>query len=46
MAKSKGKKTAEQNPNQHSIAQNRKASHNYLVLETLECGLVLVGSEV
>jgi len=28
------------------IAQNRKARHNYLVLDTLECGIVLVGSEV
>ena len=28
------------------IAQNRKARHNFTVLETLECGLVLVGSEV
>lgn len=28
------------------IAQNRKAQHNYAVLETLECGIVLLGSEV
>lgn len=28
------------------ISQNRKAQHNYLVLDTLECGLMLVGSEV
>ena len=28
------------------IAQNRKARHNYLVLDTLECGIALVGSEV
>ena len=28
------------------IAQNRKARHNYVVLDTLECGLALVGSEV
>jgi SsrA-binding protein len=32
--------------NEKVIAQNRKARHNYLVLETLECGIVLVGSEV
>jgi SsrA-binding protein len=32
--------------NQRLICQNRKASHNYLVLDALECGLVLVGSEV
>lgn len=28
------------------IAQNRKARHDYVVLDTLECGLVLRGSEV
>jgi SsrA-binding protein len=34
------------NLNDRLISQNRKASHNYLVLDTLECGIVLVGSEV
>ena len=29
-----------------SIAENRKARHKFEVLETLECGIVLVGSEV
>ena len=28
------------------ISENRKARHNYDVMETLECGLALVGSEV
>ena len=28
------------------IASNRRARHDYLVLDTIECGLVLVGSEV
>lgn len=28
------------------VAQNRKARHDYSVLETFECGLVLQGSEV
>jgi len=28
------------------IAQNRKARHDYEVVDTLECGIVLVGSEV
>lgn len=28
------------------VAKNRRASHEYEVLETLECGIVLVGSEV
>ncbi|HVX09637.1 MAG TPA: SsrA-binding protein SmpB [Pirellulales bacterium] len=32
--------------NERLIAQNRRARHEYEVLETLECGLVLVGSEV
>jgi SsrA-binding protein len=45
VAKPKGKKK-DSDPNQRSIAQNRKASHNFLVLDTLECGIVLVGSEV
>jgi SsrA-binding protein len=29
-----------------SVAQNRKARHNYFIEETLEAGLMLVGSEV
>ena len=29
-----------------SIAENRKARHRFEVLETLECGVVLCGSEV
>lgn len=28
------------------IAQNRKASHDYVIHERVECGIVLVGSEV
>lgn len=32
--------------NERLVAQNRKARHNYDVLDTLECGIVLVGSEV
>lgn len=32
--------------NERTIAENRKARHNYVVLDTLECGIVLVGSEV
>ncbi len=32
--------------NEKLIAQNRKARHDYHVLETLECGIVLTGSEV
>lgn len=29
-----------------TISQNRKATHRYEILEKLECGIVLVGSEV
>lgn len=29
-----------------SIAENRKAKHNYEILDSIECGLVLQGSEV
>jgi SsrA-binding protein len=32
--------------NERVIAQNRKARHNYQVLDTLECGIMLAGSEV
>ena len=28
------------------FAENRKARHDYTVLETLECGIVLTGTEV
>ncbi|MFT7144136.1 MAG: SsrA-binding protein [Alphaproteobacteria bacterium] len=32
--------------NTNLIAQNKKARHDYEILETFECGLVLTGSEV
>ena len=43
---SKKKGSAASPTNERVISQNRKARHNYTVLDTLECGLVLVGSEV
>ena len=47
MAKpSKKKATADANKNDRPIAENRKARREYEVLDTLECGIVLVGSEV
>lgn len=46
MAKTTKKKASPANPNEKIIAQNRKAKHNYTILETLECGIMLVGSEV
>lgn len=45
MAKS-GKKKSADNPNERVICENRKAKHDYTVLDALECGLMLVGSEV
>lgn len=42
MAKKK-KKTTNLNP---TITTNRKARHDYNILETYECGMVLVGTEV
>jgi SsrA-binding protein len=42
----KKKKAADANPNERVISQNRKAKHRFTVLDALECGVVLVGSEV
>jgi SsrA-binding protein len=44
--KKPAKKPPGGNDPQRPIAQNRKARHNYDVLDTLECGIALVGSEV
>lgn len=38
----KGKK----NPNNKSVAENRKARYHYAIEDTVECGIVLEGSEV
>lgn len=49
MAKSGKNKKAdkkEEAKNEKVIAHNRRARHDYLVLDTLECGIVLTGSEV
>ena len=46
-AKPKKKAVADrEHDNERLIAQNRKARREYEVLDTLECGIVLVGSEV
>ena len=45
MAK-KDKKPDREHDNERVIAQNRKSRHEYEVIDTLECGIVLVGSEV
>lgn len=44
--KDKNKAKSTVNKNERLIAENRKARHHYQVLDTLECGIVLVGSEV
>ncbi|WP_330175575.1 SsrA-binding protein SmpB [Streptomyces sp. NBC_01498] len=36
----------EKNPGRKMVAQNKKARHDYLILDTYECGLVLTGTEV
>lgn len=45
-SKSKSKKAGAVDKNERVIAENRKARHDYLVLDSLECGIALVGSEV
>lgn len=46
MAQKGKKKKSASDPNERVVTQNRKARHNYAVLDTLECGIMLVGSEV
>lgn len=49
-SKSGNKKSAKagkiKTPPPKNVAENRKAKHKYEILETLECGMMLVGSEV
>jgi SsrA-binding protein len=40
------KKNAKSDTNNDVIAENRKARHDYVIEETLECGIVLSGSEI
>lgn len=40
------KKKDKGDPNEKVVTENRKARHDYHILESLECGIVLVGSEV
>ena len=44
--KSNKKKNPQADPNEKTVAENRKARHRYEVLDSLECGIVLHGSEV
>jgi len=44
MGKKKSSKNAD--PNARTVCRNRKARHRYDILDEMECGIVLVGSEV
>ena len=44
--KGKNAEPDREHDNERLISQNRKARFEYEVLDTLECGIVLVGSEV
>ena len=47
MSAKAGNKTSGATPTgERPIAQNRRARHDYEILDTIECGMVLVGSEV
>jgi SsrA-binding protein len=40
------KKNAKQGDGRQIVASNRRARHNYAILDTYECGIVLQGTEV
>ncbi|MFE8936923.1 SsrA-binding protein SmpB [Streptomyces sp. NPDC007872] len=40
------KKNQDKAPERKLIAQNKKARHDYLIIDTYECGVVLMGTEV
>ena len=42
----KSKTSTDEDKNQKRIAENRKARRNYEIIDTLECGIALQGSEV
>ena len=44
--KSKRKKTGGEDPNERVVVRNRKAKHDYELVEELEAGVILHGSEV
>ena len=46
MAAAKARKGAHDDPNNRTIARNRRARHDYDILDTYECGLSLLGSEI
>lgn len=46
MSKNKASKKKKEAPAGKNIVENRKARHRFDVVDTLECGIALVGSEV
>jgi SsrA-binding protein len=46
MAGKKSKAKSSEDPNSRTVTRNRRARHEYEILEELECGIVLTGSEV
>lgn len=46
MSKSKKQKNQKTGPSIDVVAENRKARHKFEVLDSLECGIALTGSEV
>ena len=41
-----GKSKADGTPAERVVCENRRARHDYEIIDTLECGIALVGSEV
>lgn len=39
-------KSAPHDPNSRVVCQNRRARHDYDIVDEIECGIILVGSEV
>ncbi|MEL7497112.1 MAG: SsrA-binding protein SmpB [Planctomycetota bacterium] len=46
MASKKKKKSKKQETHGHVIADNRRARHRFEILQQVECGIMLIGSEV
>lgn len=45
-SKSSGGKKKKPEPKLTNVAENRKARHRYEIIDTIECGMMLMGSEV
>lgn len=44
--KAKKKKKPTEDPNSRTVCRNRRARHDYEIIDELECGIALMGSEV